>query len=171
MRCEAVRLASPRGLTIIRHAMTETETIRRATPGDAGAISTLTHRAYAKWLPILGRKPKPMTADYDQAVREHLIDLLFVGNSLAALVETIPAADHLLIENLAVAPDFQGRGYGRRLAMHAEELARSLGHGEIRLYTNKLFAANVALYRRLGYGIDREEPFKGGFLMHMSKRV
>lgn len=171
MRHEAVRLASPRGLAIIRRDMTESETLRRATPDDAGAISALTHQAYAKWLPVLGREPKPMTADYDHAVRAHLIDLLFVGDRLAALVETIPAVDHLLIENLAVAPDFQGRGYGRRLARHAEELARSLGHGEIRLYTNKLFAENVALYRRLGYGIDREAPFKDGFLVHMSKRI
>lgn len=151
--------------------MAESESVRRAMPADASAIRALTHQAYAKWLPLLGREPKPMTADYDRAVREHLIDLLFLGDRLAALIETVPAADHLLIENLAVSPDFQGRGYGRYLAKHAEELARSLGHGEIRLYTNKLFAENVALYRRLGYGIDREEPFKGGFLVHMSKRV
>ncbi|MDY0882140.1 GNAT family N-acetyltransferase [Dongia soli] len=151
--------------------MAESETLRRAVPADASAIRTLTHAAYAKWLPVLGREPKPMTADYDQAVREHLIDLLVVGDRLAALVETIPMADHLLIENLAVSPDFQRRGYGRRLALHAEELARSRGYSEIRLYTNKLFAENIALYRRLGYGLDREEPFKGGFLVHMSKRV
>ena len=40
-----------------------------------------------------------------------------------------------------------------------------------RLYTNRLFAANVALYLRSGYAIDREVPFWGGVKVHMSKRV
>ncbi|HLB97049.1 MAG TPA: GNAT family N-acetyltransferase, partial [Acetobacteraceae bacterium] len=99
--------------------------IRRATAADAGAVRELTRAAYAKWVPVIGREPLPMAADYDAAVREHLIDLLHVGGEIVALVETILAADHLLIENVAVAPAFQGRGYGRRLMAHAEALARS----------------------------------------------
>ena len=112
-----------------------------------------------------------MTADYDAAVRNHRIDLLYLDDTLAALIETIPAADHLLIENVAVSPAFQGRGLGRRLMAHAEALAASQGHREIRLYTNKMFAANVRLYETLGYRLDREEPFSGGIVVHMSKRV
>jgi ribosomal protein S18 acetylase RimI-like enzyme len=147
------------------------EEIRRAMPADARAIRDLTRAAYAKWVPVIGREPKPMAADYVAAVRNHLIDLLHVGGELAALIETIPAADHLLIENVAVAPAFQGRGYGCKLMAHAERLAVSLGHAEMRLYTNKLFDVNVRLYRRLGYRVDREEAFKGGFAVHMSKAL
>ena len=54
---------------------------------------------------------------------------------------------------------------------HAERLAASLGYGEIRLYANKLFAENLRLYRRLGYRVDSEEPFKGGWRVNMSKPV
>jgi len=111
----------------------------------------------------------PMVADYDEAVRSHLIDLLYVGGELAGLVETIPETDQLLIENVAVSPAFQGCGYGRTLMAHAEHLAASLGYRKTRLYANKLFAENLQLYRRLGYQVDREEAFKGGFLVHMSK--
>jgi GNAT superfamily N-acetyltransferase len=93
------------------------------------------------------------------------------GGRLAALIETIPEVDHLLIENVAVAPPYQGRGLGRKLMAHAEELAASLGFGEIKLYTNKLFAENVRLYARLGYRVDREEEFKGGIVVHMSKPI
>src|SRR5205823_2955092 len=96
------------------------------------------------------------------AVRDHIIDLLCVGDRLAALIEAIPAADHLLVENVAVLPAFQGRGFGRRLMVHAETLARSLGLAELRLYTNKSFTANVQLYLSLGYRIDREEAFMNG---------
>jgi GNAT superfamily N-acetyltransferase len=143
--------------------------ITRARPHDASAIRDLTRAAYAKWVPVIGREPKPMAADYDLAVRDHLIDLLHDGNLLAALIETIPRGDHLLIENVAVAPVFQGKGFGRRLLAHAEHLGASLGHRQVRLYTNKLFVKNVQFYLGLGYGVDREEPFLGGTTVHMSK--
>jgi GNAT superfamily N-acetyltransferase len=70
-----------------------------------------------------------------------------------------------------VSPGFQGRGFGRRLMAHAESVAAGLGLAEIKLYTNKLFEENVALYHKLGYAIDHEEPFKGGVIVHMGKRL
>jgi GNAT superfamily N-acetyltransferase len=145
--------------------------LRRATAEDAPAVRELTRAAYAKWVPVIGREPKPMTADYAEAVRRHRIDLLHADGELAALVETVPRADHLLVENVAVAPAFQGRGFGRDLLAHVERLAASLGYGEVRLYTNQRFAENVRLYLRLGYRIDREEEFSGGVMVHMSKPV
>jgi ribosomal protein S18 acetylase RimI-like enzyme len=145
--------------------------IRRAGQAEAADARELVRSAYAKWIPVLGREPVPMAADYDRAVCENMVDLLFVGAQLVALIETVNAADHLLIENIAVSPAFQGRGYGRLMLDHAERLAASLGLPELRLYTNKLFAANIEVYRRLGYAIYREEPFKGGYLVHMSKRL
>lgn len=147
------------------------EEIRRAGPADAGAVAALTRAAYEKWIPVIGRAPKPMTADYDRAVREHLIDLLFAEGSLVALVESIREPDHLLIENLAVAPEHQRRGYGLRMLRHAESLARELGFAELRLYTNKLFVENIAFYRKHGYRFDGETAFKGGFIVHMTRRL
>jgi hypothetical protein len=32
--------------------------------------------AYTKWVAAIGREPKPMTANYEQAVIDHVIDLL-----------------------------------------------------------------------------------------------
>ncbi len=143
--------------------------LRRATPADAGAVRALTRQAYAKWVPLIGREPKPMQADYERAVREHRIDLAYADGALAGLIETVAEPDHLLIENVAVEPSCQGRGIGRALLAHAEGLAVALGHGEVRLYTNKAFAQNVALYLRLGYRIDREETLAAGVAVHMSK--
>ena len=144
--------------------------LRRAGPSDAPTVRDLTRAAYARWVPVIGREPLPMTVDYDTRVRDHLIDLLEVEGRPAALIELVPAADHLLIENVAVAPDHQGRGYGRRLMAHAESVAASLGVSELRLYTNKSFARNVQLYRDLGYRVDREEPFRDSYTVYMSKR-
>ena len=143
----------------------------QASHGDAPAIRALTRAAYAKWVPMIGREPKPMTADYEHAVRHHRFDLLYADGTLAALIETIRCPDHLLIENIAVLPAFQGRGYGRRLMAHVEQLAAQQGFGEVRLYTNKRFAENVQLYLKLGYRVDREEDLSVGIAVHMSKRL
>ena len=148
------------------------KTVRRATIADAVAVRELTRAAYAKWVPILGREPRPMTADYSAALRDHLVDLLHVGGEAVALIEMAPTADHLLIVNVAVVPAQQGRGHGRALLAHAEEVARSLNLSEVRLYTNALFAENLQLYSRLGYRVDREEQHpQFGVAVHMSKRL
>jgi len=152
--------------------MSEPPPLRRAVEGDAAAVRALTRDAYAKWVPLISREPLPMTADYDRAVREHLIDLWEEGGELIALIETIPAEDHLLIENVAVRPDQQGRGIGDRLMRHAEALARSLGFDEVRLYTNAAFAENLAFYARRGYQeYRRATVIPGSVTVYMKKTI
>jgi GNAT superfamily N-acetyltransferase len=151
--------------------MSESFALRPATIAHAPAIRALVREAYAKWVPIIGREPKPMTADYAEAVQKHRIDLLYANDVLAALIEMISEPDCLLIENVAVLPAFQGQGLGRRLMAHAEKVAASFGHGKARLYANKLFAENIRLYTKLGYRIDGEEPFLGGTMVYMSKQL
>ncbi|MES2340194.1 MAG: GNAT family N-acetyltransferase [Pseudomonadota bacterium] len=146
-------------------------TLRTAAPADATAIRDLTRAAYAKWVPLIGREPKPMGADYEAAVRNHRFDLLYVDGELAALIETIDAGDHLLIENVAVSPVRQGRGLGTRLMAQAEAVARALGYRRLRLYTNQRFEENITLYRRLGYRIDGEEPIGDAVRVDMSKAL
>ena len=146
--------------------------LRRATPADVAVVRDLTRMAYAKWVPVLGREPKPMAADYDVALRDHVVDVLYLGGEAAALIEMRPASDHLLIVNVAVSPGRQGRGLGRGLLAHAEEFARSLGLGELRLYTSARLTGNLRLYGRLGYTVDREEDApRLGVIVHMSKRL
>lgn len=87
--------------------------LRAATAADVDAIRELTREAYSKWVPLIGREPLPMIADYAEAVRKHRIDPLDIDGRLAALIEMVPAADHLLIENIAVAPARQGQGIGK----------------------------------------------------------
>ena len=145
--------------------------LRLADPADAPAIRALTRAAYAKWVPLIGREPKPMGADYEAAVRLHRFDVLEAEGVLAALLETIPAADHLLVENLAVAPAFQRRGLGRRLMAQAEHLARAAGLSQVRLYTNARFTENIRLYASLGYAETGREALPVGVAVHMAKTL
>jgi ribosomal protein S18 acetylase RimI-like enzyme len=143
--------------------------IIRATPADAPVVRQLVRDACAKWVPILGREPLPMLADYDLAVREHEVDLAYVEGALAALVEMILHPDHLFIENIAVAPAHQGRGLGKALMAHAEGRARTLGMAQLRLLTAHVMEGNIRFYQSLGFQIDRTEPFMGGFTVYMTK--
>jgi ribosomal protein S18 acetylase RimI-like enzyme len=145
------------------------ERLRRATPEDAAAVRLLVRAAYAKWLPVMGREPQPMTVDYDQAIRDHIVDLLFVDDDLVAIIELVLEPDCVLIENVAVRPDRAGRGHGRHLMAHAVEIARSTGRERLRLFTNSLMVENVGLYEGLGYVRDREEMTPDGRrLIHMT---
>src|SRR5689334_17882624 len=146
--------------------------LRRGTPADAESIRELTRAAYAKWVPLIGREPKPMGADYEAALRQHRFDLLYIQNLLAGLIETVDQHKQLLIGNVAVAPDFQGRGLGSMLMAHAEEIALYLGHDRIWLYTNQRFTENIAFYLKLGYRVEREEDVGGGTIkVDMSKSL
>jgi len=144
---------------------------RTAVLADAGDIRALTRRAYARWVPVIGREPRPMTADYEAAVQKHRIDLFYADGTLAGLIEMIPAADHLYIQNVAVAPECQGQGLGRKLLAHAEQVAKQLGHDETRLLTNQRMEDNIRIYQKFGYLIEKEDAEGGWFTTHMRKRL
>ncbi|HEV8391293.1 MAG TPA: GNAT family N-acetyltransferase [Dongiaceae bacterium] len=145
---------------------------RRAGESDVEIMRALTHSAYAKWAQLIGRRPKPMNTDYEHAVRTHVIELAYEDGTLVALLEIIPAADHLLLENIAVAPPHQRQGLGHRLMARVEAMARARGLPQVRLYTNKAFTSNLDFYQKLGYTLEREEPIKaGGTLVHFVKTV
>jgi ribosomal protein S18 acetylase RimI-like enzyme len=145
---------------------------RRARPDEADAIRNLVRAAYARWVPVIGREPRPMQADYEKALREHRFDLVDeAAGGILALIETELEDDHLWIENIAVAPDAQGQGIGRQLLALADEMAREAGRPELRLMTNGAMIANIRLYRSAGYVLDREEPFADGTVVYMRKTL
>jgi ribosomal protein S18 acetylase RimI-like enzyme len=105
-------------------------------------------------------------------VKVHRFDVVEEDGEVIALIQTVDEGDQLLIENVAVDPNHQGLGHGRRLLALAEDIARELGRPRVRLYTNQRFEVNIALYQRLGYVIEREEALSGGTVaVHMSKAV
>ena len=57
----------------------------------------------------------------------------------------------LIVHRLCVAPDMQGKGFGRQLMDFAERHAMANGWGSIRLDAYSGNAAAVDLYRRRGY--------------------
>jgi ribosomal protein S18 acetylase RimI-like enzyme len=127
-------------------------TIRPATAGDIPAIVDIVDRAYGGYVSLIGRRPGPMDDDYSARVGSGEVFVACdAGGRLCGLIVLVPAADHVLIENVAVDPELQGSGIGRRLLAFAEEFASRSGLAEIRLYTNVKMTSNQRLYRSLGF--------------------
>lgn len=145
--------------------------LRRAEPRDVPEIKNLTRAAYAPWVDVIGREPLPMIADYDAAIENHIIELAVEAGELRGLIEMVEEPDSLLIENIAVAPSYQGRGLGSALLRHAEKWADKLGLPTLRLYTNQKFQSNIALYERFGFWVESTEPFKEGWTVYMRKSL
>jgi ribosomal protein S18 acetylase RimI-like enzyme len=129
------------------------------------------HAAYAKYVPRMGRKPQPMTADYHQILAEHPVWLLYLGDRPAGVLVLMHEPHTLLIYSVAISPAYQKHGFGRRLLAWAEQEAQQAGYQHIRLFTNALMEENIALYKRLGYVETRREPFHGLTLVHMTKEL
>src|SRR5262245_11087374 len=123
--------------------------LRLAADGDAAAVLQLTRAAYHKYVAIIGREPLPMTVDYGPFIRDGTVWLLCLGEDLVGVLVLVAEADNMLIYNVAVHPDYQKRGLGRRLLALAEGQACAAGFRRLRLYTNERMEANVALYRWL----------------------
>ena len=150
----------------------DTPQLVTAGPDDHRRVRDLVRRAYARWVPVIGREPRPMQADYARAVVDHRIDLLEgEGGALIALIETDLRSDHLWIENIAVHPDHQGRGVGSRLIAHAARLARAAGRRELQLLTNAAFLDNVRLYERLGFVTWKTEPWLESTTLYMRRSL
>lgn len=136
--------------------------IRPAEPADQAAIERIVNDAYGHYVARMGKRPGPMEDDYAARIADREAWVLDDGGSLAGVLVLCDAADHLLLDNIAVAPAHQGRGVGRRLMAFAETEARRRGWSEIRLYTHETMIENQALYQRLGY-VETHRAEQAGF--------
>ncbi len=81
------------------------------------------------------------------------------------------STEGFLLDNIAVLPDWQGKGHGRALIEFAESEARRRGWQELRLYTHALMTENIALYRRIGFTETRRVSEMGYDRIYMTKRL
>lgn len=125
--------------------------VRLATATDVAAIERLVQDAYGHYVERLGYAPGPMLDDYAERVRQAQAWVIEEDGAITALLVLIGAPGHILVDNVAVRPENQGRGFGRRLLDFAEAEARRRGETELRLYTHVLMHENIALYRRCGW--------------------
>ncbi|MGH3137825.1 MAG: GNAT family N-acetyltransferase [Gaiellaceae bacterium] len=136
--------------------------IRRAESGDVAAIRAIVEVAYAPYEPRIGRVPAPVVADYPALVAAGDAWVCISDGRVVGVLVIRQAGDALELENVAVDPACQRRGYGRALIAFAEQQARELGLGTVTLYTNEAMVENLRLYPRLGFA-ETERRVEDGY--------
>jgi GNAT superfamily N-acetyltransferase len=136
--------------------------IRRAAAREADAIRDLVRAAYQQYVPLIGIEPAPMTDDYAKRIADEQVWVLIEDAALAGVLVLEEQDDCFLLDNIAVAPDCRGLGYGRKLLDFAEAQAHQAGWNDITLYTNARMTDNIAIYRARGY-VERERRVEKGF--------
>ncbi len=130
--------------------------IRPATIADASAMKSCVEQAYQKYVAVIGKKPGPMLDDYERVISRHQAFIAEFENSMVGILVLIKASEGLLLDNIAVKPVYQGKGFARTLVDFAEAEAIRQGFSCLELYTHELMTANYQAYLRLGYEeIDR----------------
>ena len=142
--------------------------IRPAKAADCAAVEAIVRAAYSIYLDRMGKPPGPMLDDYAAQIAAGTVSVLEDADGVvAAMIVLLRRDDHLLLDNIAVRPDRQGRGFGRRLIAFAEAETQRLGFSEIRLYTHRTMTENIALYTRLGFeetGRGRQDGYDRVFM-------
>ncbi len=131
--------------------------IRLAVQEDGKRLAAIIDEAYALYIPRIGGKPGPMLEDYADLAAKGLAHVWDEGGAILGLVVLIDGDGYLLLDNIAVAPEAQGKGIGGRLMAFVEAEALRRGFAELRLYTNEKMTENLTLYPKLGF----EETHRG----------
>jgi GNAT superfamily N-acetyltransferase len=145
--------------------------IRLGSTADIGAAERIVRAAYARYEKLIGKPAGPVSDDYARRAADGVLWVLVDETGIAGILVLLPRVDHLLLDNVAVAPERQRRGYGRRLMAFAEAEAVRQGHREIRLYTHAVMAENIALYGRLGYEVTGRGTQAGYDRVFMRKQI
>lgn len=161
-------MREPHGMT---NAANAEPTIRLANAVDVPLIRECVRSAYAKYRDRVDRELMPVLADYGALVAREVVCVLTVHLQVHGIIVMYPQTDSLFIENVAVHPGAQGRGYGKRLLLFAEEQARLRGMGTLSLYTNEVMTENLRMYARFGY-IETDRRVEDGYRrVYLTKRL
>jgi ribosomal protein S18 acetylase RimI-like enzyme len=145
--------------------------LRKASLEDLPAVQKVVADAYHHYIARLGKVPGPMSDDYEQLIVAECVWVLKVDNVVVGILVLVPESDHVLLNNVAIDPRFQGRGLGKRLIEHAELTATQFGVAELRLYTNVVMTEDLLLYRKLGFEETHRAKQDGYERVFMRKRM
>jgi len=140
--------------------------LRRAAPGDAGALAACIDAAYAGYREA-GIDLPPVSEGVADDIRDHLVWVAVHDNQIVGGLVLVIREDVALIANVAVHPDATGTGLGRALMQQAETEARKRGLPRMTLTTHADMPGNVRLYEHLGW----RETSRDGTKVRMEKAI
>ncbi|WP_335872756.1 GNAT family N-acetyltransferase [Bacillus sp. 2205SS5-2] len=140
--------------------------IRKAVTKDAKNLKTCMEEAYAIYVSRLeGQRLPPMDIDYVTEIEMYPVWVVeYEEQIVGGLILQFEDA-YAKLANIAIRPDFQGKGLGERLMTFAENEAIKRGYKEMKLATHEKLSENVLYYQRLGW----EETERDEMRVYMKK--
>ena len=152
--------------------------VRRAVVDDVDAIAAILREAFAEfasdYTPEAFAIVTPPSNEIHGRFDEGPMWVAVGEGRFLGTVSAVPEPDHLYIRSMAVVPDAQGRGIGKRLMTAVEEYAVENGFGTLFLYTTEFSTNAVRLYETLGFKKDRDttaDEWYGTAGMSMLKKI
>jgi N-acetylglutamate synthase-like GNAT family acetyltransferase len=145
--------------------------IRQASRNDVHAIVACVQRAYSPYVEKIGMKPTPMLDDYHAVIEQCQVSVLDLTARVIGLVVLEVTQEGFLLNNIAVDPDYKGRGFGSLLLQFAEKEAMRQGFSSIYLYTNVMMTESQAIYVARGYAEYARGDLNGRAAVFMRKKL
>ncbi|OAT84762.1 ribosomal-protein-alanine N-acetyltransferase [Bacillus sp. MKU004] len=119
--------------------------IRFMTVDDLDAVMEIEHRSFSI--------PWTREAFYNEIEQNHLSTYLVVedGECIAGYCGVWLVVDEAHITNVAVLPDYRGKGLGEALMMRIMEIAKQVGARVMTLEVRVSNEAAKGLYRKMGF--------------------
>ena len=140
--------------------------LRTAEPGDVNAIETCITSAYADAIRKIADIPDVASGIEGDIANRNVLVAEEGGQLLGVIIYGLKAGA-MMVFNLAVVPQAQGRGLARKLLAAAEADALTAGLSVLCLRTHRLMGATRAMYTHLGW----QEVEETGNSVMMQKSV
>jgi ribosomal protein S18 acetylase RimI-like enzyme len=114
-------------------------------------VVAIVDRAFEVYIPAIGQRPRPMTADYAAWIADGVVDVVEVGGAVVGAVVHWPEGADQYVEVVAVHPDQQGTGLGAHLLDHVAARGLAGGRDAVRLQTNEAMVDSLEWYLRHGF--------------------
>lgn len=145
--------------------------VRRAQPPDAKEMKACVQAAYQHYIARIGKPPGPMLDDYSEVIKRHQAFVATENKRIIGVLILILKNDGILMDNVAVLPEFQGKGLGHQLIQFAETQAFEQGFEYLDTYTNEVMIENIEMYSRLHYQETKRCQVAGYDRVYMRKKV
>ena len=103
-----------------------------------------------------------MLDDYSQVISRHQAFVVEQSDQVIGVLVLVSNHERMLLDNIAVHPERQGKGLGRQLMEFAENEAVKQGYPSLELYTHESMTENIGLYESLGY-IETDRRTESGY--------
>lgn len=133
--------------------------IRKAELTDADELQKCMHLAYSEYEDRINVETlPPLNVDYEDEISSFPVWVVEFDNNIIAGLILLFKEDYASLANIAIHPDYQGKGLGKFLLNFAEKEAITKEYSEIHLATHALFTENVLIYKKLGWIVfDQDE--------------